>query len=213
MRGFVLVNSLFVVVYSSVVVRRGRADRCPPRFLRSNVFLRGSVAAGFGRRGAVHSRGGFTLTGQGGSDRLTHPMAVEICMRKWLSVCVYINVIVIIGLCLYVFVLPAGTVIRSTRILCDRRSSPWRLSWTHLRTDSWTTTRGGAIPWTSSRRLPRSGGPTPCWGRITPSLRPARFEASRTRGWIRTPGCPPMSSARKRAKPSTAPGVWGCLSC
>lgn len=34
-------------------------------------------------------------------------------MRKWLTVCVYVNAIVIIGLCLYVFVLPAGTVIRS----------------------------------------------------------------------------------------------------
>lgn len=34
-------------------------------------------------------------------------------MRKWLTVCVYVNAMVIIGLCLYVFVLPSGTVVRS----------------------------------------------------------------------------------------------------
>ncbi len=34
-------------------------------------------------------------------------------MRKSLSVCVYANAIVIVGLCFFIFVLPAGTVIRS----------------------------------------------------------------------------------------------------
>jgi hypothetical protein len=65
------------------------------------------------RRYPGRSRG-FALTGPTGFDRLAAgSLGLEVRMRKWLTVCVYVNAIVIIGLCLYVFVLPAGMVIRS----------------------------------------------------------------------------------------------------